>query len=121
MKLPFLPEAASTLGARVDTLFAAVALVTGAVALAVVALLVVFALRYRRGNRADRRRAPEAVRLRTERRLEIAWIAVPMLLFSAAFAWAAALYFDHAAPPQGALEIAVVAKSTSCMFPSVFR
>ena len=110
MKLQFLPEVASTLGERVDALFAAVALVTGAVALAVVALLVIFALKYRRGSRADRRRAPEAVRLRIERRLEVAWIGIPMLLFSAAFAWAAALYFDHAAPPDGALEIAVVAK-----------
>src|SRR5439155_21061282 len=71
---------------------------------------IVFALKYRRASRADRRRAPEAVRNRIQRRLEIAWITIPALLFVAAFGWGAALYFEHAAPPAGALEIAVVAK-----------
>ena len=42
--------------------------------------------------------------------MEIAWIAIPLLLFIAVFGWGATLYFDHAAPPPNALEIFVVAK-----------
>ena len=110
MKLPFLPEAASAFAARVDTLFVAMTLLTGIVTLAIIALIAVFALRYRRGAVVDRTRWTEPQRQRIQRRLEIAWIAVPLVLFVATFAWAAALYFEHAVPPANALTISVVAK-----------
>lgn len=110
MKLPFLPETASTLAARFDTLFLAMTLLTGVVALAIVVVTIVFALRYRQGSGADRVRAPLAVRQSAQRRIEIAWITIPMLLFIAAFAWAATLYYDRSAPPAGAIEVSIVAK-----------
>ena len=110
MKVPFLPEAASTLAHRFDLLFAAMTIMTGVVALVIVILTVVFAVKYRRGSGADRARAPKSVWRRTRRRMEVAWIAVPMLLFVAVFGWAAALYYDRSAPPRDALIVAVVAK-----------
>ncbi len=110
MKLPFLPEAASALASKVDALLVAVTLMTGIVALAVVVLLIVFALKYRHGAHVPRDRAPEPIQRRIRRRMEIAWVAVPLLLFIAVFGWGATLYFDHAAPPADALEIFVVAK-----------
>ena len=110
MKLPFLPEAASVLASKVDALLLAVTLMTGIVAFGVVVLLVVFTIKYRRGTDASREFAPEPVRRRVRRRMEIAWIAIPLLLFIAVFGWGATLYFDHAAPPPNALEIFVVAK-----------
>ena len=110
MKLPFLPEAASALASKVDALLVAVTLMTGIVALAVVVLIIVFALKYRHGADVPRDRAPEPIQRRIRRRMEIAWVAVPLLLFIAVFGWGATLYFDHAAPPADALEIFVVAK-----------
>ena len=108
MNLPFLPDTASTLAPKVDALFLAMTLMTGSVAAGVFIVMIVFVLKYRRGANVDRRRPESSGRM--QRRLETAWIAIPLLLFIAAFGWAAALYFDHAAPPDGALEIGVVAK-----------
>ncbi len=110
MKLPFVPEPASALAGRVDLLFAAMTLLTGTVALVIIVLLIVFSLRYRKNADVNRERAPERVRLRRRRRIELTWIAVPMVLFIVVFVWAAALYFDQALPPDNALEISVVAK-----------
>ncbi len=110
MSALFLPEAASTYAADVDWLFLAMTLLTGAVAVAIIILLLAFSLKFRRGSGANRRRTPLARRQRVRRRIEIAWIAIPMLFFVAAFIWGAALYFDRSVPPSGALEVAVVAK-----------
>ncbi|MEP7060862.1 MAG: cytochrome c oxidase subunit II [Betaproteobacteria bacterium] len=110
MNLPFLPEPASALAPRYDSLFVAMTVLTSTVALLVIALMLLFAYRYRRGAVVDRVRAPPAEREQIRRRIEIAWIALPLLFFVAAFGWAAALYFDRSSPPAGALEVAVVAK-----------
>ena len=110
MRLPFVAEPASALAQRYDVLFLAMTLLTGIVATAVVVVMLVFAFRYRRGSRASRLRAPLAQRERIRRRIEIAWITIPLLFFVAAFTWAAALYYDRSTPPPGALEVAVVAR-----------
>jgi cytochrome c oxidase subunit II len=110
VKLPFLPVAASALADRVDTLFVALTALTFSVASAVSIVMLVFVVRYRRGHRASRVRASAAVRRRIQRRLEFAWIGVPLLLFMATFVWAAALYFDRSSPPTDAMEVSVVAK-----------
>jgi cytochrome c oxidase subunit II len=110
MTLPFLPVAASTLASRVDTLFVAITAVTGAVAIGVLVVMSVFVVRYRRGHGTSRVRASPSSRLRAQRRLEVAWIGIPLLLFIATFAWAAALYFDRSSPPADAMEVSVVAK-----------
>ncbi len=110
MTVPFLGQAASAFAERIDALFVAMTLLTGIVTLAIVAVIAAFACRYRRGAVVDRTRLPEPQMQRVQRRLEIAWIGVPLVLFVATFAWAATLYFEHAVPPPGALTISVVAK-----------
>ncbi|MEO6749485.1 MAG: cytochrome c oxidase subunit II [Casimicrobiaceae bacterium] len=110
MKLPFLPVPASALADRYDTLFLAMTLLTGIVSTLIIVVMLVFAYRYRRGALVNRVLAPLAQRERTRRRIEFAWITIPLLLFIAAFTWAASLYYDRSTPPANALEVAVVAK-----------
>jgi cytochrome c oxidase subunit 2 len=110
MNLPFLPPPASALAGRYDPLFVAMVVLTTTVSMLVVGVLLAFAYRYRRGSPASRLRAPQLQQERTRRRLEIAWIGVPLLCFVGAFAWAASIYFDRSTPPAGAIEVAVVAK-----------
>ncbi len=104
------PAAASHLASEIDLLFLVTLLMTGAVTIVIFVLMIVFALRYRRGSAASRVRAPPVVRQRMQRRMEIAWIAIPALLFVALFGWASALYFDRSVPPPDAMEISVIAK-----------
>jgi cytochrome c oxidase subunit 2 len=42
--------------------------------------------------------------------MEITWTLVPLAIFLTMFAWAASLYYEHAAPPGDAMEIYVVGK-----------
>ena len=101
----FLPASASAAAGRYDALMLAVTLLIGAVALTVLALIVFFSVRYRKGSRADRSHAPA-----TGRRIEIAWTVMPLLLFLGIYAWAA---YDYArlyrAHPE-AVRVFVVAK-----------
>jgi len=43
-------------------------------------------------------------------RLEVFWIAVPLIIAMAMFGWGAQLYLEMAVPPPGGLEISVVAR-----------
>jgi cytochrome c oxidase subunit 2 len=42
--------------------------------------------------------------------LEVSWALIPFLLTLVFFVWAAKLYFDQSRPPDGALQISVLAK-----------
>lgn len=99
------PPSASAAAARYDTLFLALFLLTGFVALAVTFLIVYFSIRYRKGSRADRSQAPT-----TGRGIEIAWTVIPLLLFLGTFAWAAYDYLQLYREPPDAMPIFVVAK-----------
>ena len=107
---PLFPEAASSLAARVDTVFFVWLAVTGTVALSIAVLIVVFAIRFRRGSRADRTMASGPGQQRKSRRMEIAWTLTPLAIFLTMFAWAANLYYEHATPPGDAMDIYVVGK-----------
>jgi cytochrome c oxidase subunit 2 len=102
---PIISPAASTLGQRVDTLLLIMTIVTGFVALVIAALLLIFAVRYRRGSKADRSNPPSGVRW-----LEITWIAVPLAIFLGLFAWSSVVFSQFYRPPAGAAHIYVVAK-----------
>jgi cytochrome c oxidase subunit 2 len=101
----FLPMAASSGAARTDTLFAWVLGVTGGVAVLLAMLIVVMAVRYRKGSRARRGNAPA-----NNRMLEIAWTVFPLLVFLGMFAWAAVDYLDGSRAPADAAPVFVVAK-----------
>ncbi|HEY1328648.1 MAG TPA: cytochrome c oxidase subunit II [Casimicrobiaceae bacterium] len=110
MTLLPLPPSASTMAPRVDALFYAVTGTTVAVAIAVFVALVYFGIRYRAGSPVPRHEDIAAAQRRARIRVELAWTLIPLFLFLCAFAWAARLYVERAAPPPGALTVDVVAK-----------
>lgn len=107
---PLHPPADSSLATRVDVLFYAVLALTGLVTLVIAVVIVYFATKYRHGSPADRRMETGAALRKRRHRIEIAWIVTPLLLFLGMFAWAADLYYTHAAPPAKATEVYVVGK-----------
>ena len=109
-RFPLFPEAASTLANSVDTLFFVWLAIAGLVSLVVAALIVWFAVKYRRGSKANRQMKSGALEEREEHGLELAWILLPLVIFLSMFIWAAKLYYVHAAAPPDAMEIYVVGK-----------
>jgi cytochrome c oxidase subunit II len=101
----WLPPRASDIAQRVDFLFFSMLGLTGAVALAVAFLIVVFSIRYRSGSRGDRTHAP--VR---GRRLEFAWTALPLAVFLGLFVWGAVVYANFYRAPPDAMPIYIVGK-----------
>jgi cytochrome c oxidase subunit 2 len=99
-----LEPAASTLASRTDTIFVVMVLLCGTVAAILCVLIVVFAIRYRRGAVVDRTPPREL------RSIEIAWTVAPLLVFFGIFGWAARDFITLADPPAGALPVTVVAK-----------
>ncbi len=102
---PLFPEQASTLAARVDTLYffliAVSALFTGLI----FSLLFYFVLRYRRRSEAE-----QPLPMVGALRLELVWTLIPFGLTMVMFFWGASLYFTTMRPPEDALEVYVIGK-----------
>ncbi len=103
--LPLFPPQASTYAAREDALFFFLVAVTVVFVSLIFALILIFAIRYRRRTREERARAT-----REPMWLELAWILVPFGLTVIMFLWGADLYFFASRPPAAAIEVAVVGK-----------
>ena len=99
-----LPQA-SDIAPRVDAIFFTLVGVTGAAALAIAVVIVVFCVRYRRGNEVDRSNAP--VR---KPWLEITWTLAPLAIFIALFVWGAVVYAGFYGHAAGAMPVFVVGK-----------
>jgi cytochrome c oxidase subunit II len=101
----FWPERASVYAGHVDVLMwsftAVVALLSGPVFI----LIALFAVKYRRGKRADRTQTGARDVL-----IEVSWSVIPFLLTVGFFVYAAWMFFQLHRPPAGALTIDVVAK-----------
>jgi cytochrome c oxidase subunit 2 len=102
---PLVPEQASTSAEHLDTLFLFELAIAGFFTTLIFVLIVSFAVRYRRGARADRSNPPVA-----NRGMEAIWLGGPMLIGLVMFIWGAALFYQLYQPPPGALEVYVVAK-----------
>jgi cytochrome c oxidase subunit 2 len=100
-----LTQSASTIAQRTDRLFLALLLLCGAMALAIATLIVVFAIRYRRGAVVDRSHAPTQARA-----LELTWTLTPLAIFLGIFVWSAIDYVSLVRAPADALPVYVVAK-----------
>lgn len=98
-------EAASRWASDIDTLLLALAALSVVVVGGIGALIVIFAVRYRRGSPAS-----HGAGARRNRVLEAVWIGLPLLIFLGIFVWSAALYRGLHAPPGDALTINVIAK-----------
>lgn len=99
------PGQASAYAASVDRLILAFTVLIVALAAPVVVLIVVFAVKYRRGREADRAHPAER-----NVWLETSWSLVPFLLILGFYVWSTRLYFDLHQPPANALAVDVVAK-----------
>ena len=104
-RLPFAPEAASTVAGRVDALYIFLIAVAGFFSVLIAVLELAFAVKYRR-------RAPDEVPrpIAGSIKLESVWIVIPFILSMGIFAWGASLYFTIMRPPQDALDVYVVGK-----------
>ena len=99
------PEAASVFAAQVDTFFYFMVSVSLFFTFLVAALVIFFAVRYRR-----RKALEKGAVMHGNIPLEITWSVIPLVLSMVMFFWAAHLYFHYARPPGDAMEILVTGK-----------
>ena len=128
----FFPVQASVEASRTDLIYYSFVGISVLISLIVVALIVTFSFRYRRGTKAKRGPMPMLVR----HEFEVGWISATFFAFLFMFWWGASNTLSAWLPPEDALEIHVVAKqwmwktaapataparSTSCTCPSAGR
>jgi cytochrome c oxidase subunit 2 len=101
----FTLPAASDIAQRVDVLFYSLLALTSIVALGVLALIVVFCVRYRARSSAERADAPI-----NKRWVELGWTFTPLAIFLGIFVCAAVVYARFYTPAPGAMTIFVVGK-----------
>jgi cytochrome c oxidase subunit 2 len=95
---------ASTGAGNVDALFIFLLALSGLMCLAIFAMILVFATKYRR------RGGVEAEQIEGSAALEITWSVIPLGIFMVIFSWGAVIYFHERTPPRAASEVYVVAK-----------
>ena len=100
-----LVPSASVNAGRIDALLLALVILCGVMAIVLATLIVVFAIRYRKGARVDRSQAPSG-----KLPLEIGWTVTPLVIFIGIFAWSAWDYVRTTQTPADALPVYVVAK-----------
>ena len=98
--------AATIRAAEVDRIFYLLLLLSGATVVLVFGLVLILAIRYRRGSAARRGPLPEIV----SRELEIGWTTATLFAFAFLFWWASSADLSRLSAPANALEIHVVAK-----------
>jgi cytochrome c oxidase subunit 2 len=101
---PLFPDQASTLAPQVDYLFFFILGVTLFFLVLVTALIVVFAVHYRR------ERHPVPHQIEGSVPLEIFWSAVPLGIAMVIFAWSATLFIQERRPPAGSLDVYAIGK-----------
>lgn len=103
--LATLAPTASEYADKVDALFNYLMAVTVFFSIAIPAVIVVFAVKYRRKSDADRP-AP----IKDGKLLEILGSVIPFVLVMVMFFWGAKLYFDKSIAPKDSIEILVTGK-----------
>jgi cytochrome c oxidase subunit 2 len=102
----FFPEAASSEAPHTDFIYFILVGFSAVVTALVVGMLIVFAIRYRRGSSAKRGNLPEVFK----RDFEIGWTSATFFLFLFVAFWTGSTRLAQLEPPKGAMEIHVVAK-----------
>ena len=107
MSLPFplFPPSASSVATEVDLLYLFLVAVSAFFAVLVAALVIVFAIKYRRRHPAE-----VGADIHGSLALELTWTFIPFVLAMVMFFWGADLAFRLARPPVDAMEILVVGK-----------
>lgn len=104
-RFPLFPDAASTLAGQVDLFYFFLTGVSLFFAVLIATLLIVFAIRYRRGRPDDM-----PVQIHGSTQLELVWTIVPFGIAMVIFAWGALVYMNMARPPDNAHEVFVVGR-----------
>jgi cytochrome c oxidase subunit 2 len=99
------PGRASAYGTHVDLLLGGFSVLIVLLSAPVFILMIVFAVRYRRGRPANRTHP-----VNQKVGLEISWALIPFLLILGFYVWSTSMFFELHHPPDHALEIDVVAK-----------
>jgi cytochrome c oxidase subunit 2 len=102
---PLWPEQASTFAKDVDALAIVLIALTVFFSVAVMAALLFFSIKYRRGAKVDRSNP-----VHTSHTLELAWSVPPLIIALGVFAWAVVPFASVYNPPKDADEIYVVGK-----------
>jgi len=101
----WLPEAASSIASRVDNVIWFVTIISLVFFVFITALLVVFAIKYRRRSEDDE--TPYQVSHHT---LEVVWTIIPSILVMVIFVYGFVVFEDLRTPPKDAMEINVTGK-----------
>src|SRR5512143_1015106 len=102
---PLFPNQASAQAAQVDNVYFFLLAVSAFFSLLIAALVVAFAIKYRR-------RHPDEVghAIHGSLALEMLWTIIPFFIVMVMFVWGAKVFFDVYRPAPGAMEIYVVGK-----------
>lgn len=100
----WLPEA-SSIAPDIDVLWWLMIGLCGLVSVGVFTVMLIFAVRYRRGSNADR-----SNRHAQSLGVELTWTLVPFFMFIGLFVWSLVLFARLHTPPEGSQTIYVVAK-----------
>jgi len=103
--VPLFPPNASTIATEVDLLYVFIVAVNVFFTVVVAALVVVFAVKYRRRHPND-----VGADIHGSLALELTWTIIPFILSMVMFVWGADLFYRMAKPPSNAMEIFVVGK-----------
>ena len=98
------PEQASTASHQTDALYIFLWCVTGFFTLLIFALIVGFAIKYRRRSNVP----PPQVH--ADMRLELAWTIIPLLVTMVIFVWGTRVFFYIYRPPSNSLDVHVIGK-----------
>lgn len=104
-KFRLLPPDASTNASQVDLMFIGLLVISAFFMVAIFFPLIWFAIKYRRGSKADRSNPSEGSNW-----MELGWTTFPTILGIALFSWGAVGYYRTDTPPPDALEVNVVGK-----------
>ncbi|PYJ47876.1 MAG: cytochrome c oxidase subunit II [Verrucomicrobia bacterium] len=104
-KFRLFPPEASTSAQQIDWIYFALVALTFLICIIVFVPIISFAIKYRRGSKADRSNPRVESVL-----IESGWTIVPLLIFIGLFGWGAVVYFHVENPPRDALQVIVVGK-----------
>ncbi len=102
---PLFPTQASTIAGEVDGLYLYLIAVTVVFSLGIAAVLVYFAVKYRRRSESYR-----PAEIHGSLVLEIVWSVIPLGLCAVMFVWGAQVFFHMNRPPDDAMTVTVVGK-----------
>lgn len=105
-----IPEQASTMAPRVDNLLFFFVAVSVFFTVLIVGQLLYFSLRYKKREGDDSHVGEESMSHEAAKKLEVAWIVIPLAITMVMFFWGAKLFAAMVTPPEDAMQFYVTGK-----------